>query len=396
MDKQKQNFFVFMLGSLAMIGPFNIDTCLPALGRIADDFNVAFGDVEISMSLFFLFFGVGQLLGGYYSDIKGRKFIVVLGLMISMIASLMLVFSNSLYQFYAMRSLQAIGGGFVGVTIAAIVRDNFTGKEAASVMSLITMIAMGAPLIAPSIGATLLKYFSWHSIFVFIALYALIVLIPFFKKVKNVVPEHKEKLTYFQGLKKVYFNRPALAYMCVMAIPSGALYTYLTTAPFIYQEFFKLTESNFAIIFGLNGGGLIVMNKINSILVKRHSSRKLLHVGLSLHLSTLILILISITIASPNIFIVLPLLTLHLSSLGLLSGNATSIALEKYEKQFAGIANSQMRVVGIAFGALAGGMASKLNNGTLFPPFIVMFCCSLIGILLYVLLKKFDLERKSI
>ncbi|ANQ51394.1 multidrug effflux MFS transporter [Flammeovirga sp. MY04] len=396
MDKNKQNLFVFLLGSLAMIGPLNIDTCLPALSHISKDFGVPFSDVEISMSLFFLFFGVGQLLGGYYSDRKGRKVIVVSGLIISLIASVLLSFSNGLNTFYIGRAVQALGGGFVGVSIAAIVRDNFTGKDAASVMSLVTMIAMGAPLVAPTIGATLLKFFTWHSIFIFIGIYSIIVLVPFFMKMKNKVPDPSDNISFLRGLKTVYSNKPALAYMCVMAIPSGALYTYLTTAPFVYQEFFKLSESHFAIIFGLNGGGLIIMNKINSVLVQKHSPRKLLHIGLCIHLSTLSLILLSILFFTPQIYIVLPLLTLHLSSLGLLSGNATSIALEKYEKKFAGLANSQMRVVGIAFGALAGATASKLNNGTLVPAFAVMFACSLLGIALYITLKNFDLERKSI
>ncbi|NLR91763.1 MULTISPECIES: multidrug effflux MFS transporter [Flammeovirga] len=396
MNKKERNFFVLLLGALAMIGPFNIDTCLPALGQIAEDFGVPFQKVELSMSLFFFFFGFGQLFGGYYSDRLGRKWIVSAGLIIATIGSVFLVFTQSLEMFYGGRALQAIGGGFVGVSIAAIVRDRFQGKEAASIMSLVMMIAMGAPLVAPTIGAGLLQQFGWPSIFIFIAIYMVAVFIPLQLKVTNRVPENASNMTFFKGIKTVYSNKPALAYMSAMAVPSGALYTYLTTAPFVYQEYFGLNASNFALLFGLNGGALIIMNKLNSVLVKTYSPRKLLHIGLGIHISTLAIILSTISVAEPNMYIVLPLLTAHLSSLGFLSGNATSIALEKYQKNVAGLANSQMRVVGIAIGSLAGAIASSFNNGTLFPPFIVMFTCSTLGILLYVTLKKHDLDRRSI
>lgn len=388
MKIDKQTILILLLGSLSMIGPFNIDTCLPAFGRIAEDLGVTFTQVEFNVSIFFFGFGIGQLYGGYISDKKGRKWIVSRGLIISMVASLILILVEQIHVFYLMRFIQAIGAGFVGVSIAAIVRDNFEGREAASRMSMIAMIAMGAPLIAPSIGAFLLTFSTWKSIFIFIAVYGLIVFtflnLTFKDKIRPQVKSHN----FIGGIKKVYKNTPALSYMAAMAIPSGALYTYLTSSPFIYQEYFGLSERHFALLFGVNGLSLIIVNKLNSILVKKHRPELLMNIGLIIHLVSLLITLVVITVTTPSVYTVLPLITLHVSTLGLISGNATSIALEKFEKHYAGIANSQMRVVGIIIGSLAGATASALNNGTLYPILGVMITCSILGITTYLSLKR--------
>ncbi|MBD0400648.1 multidrug effflux MFS transporter [Flammeovirga sp. EKP202] len=388
MKNNKHFTLISLLGSLSMIGPFNIDTCLPAFGRIANDFGVTFSQVEINTSLFFFGFGIGQLYGGYISDLKGRKWVVSRGLGVSMLASLILVTVNQLEVFYLMRFVQAIGAGFVGVSVAAIVRDNFQGKEAASVMSMVAMIAMGAPLIAPSIGALLLSIASWKAIFIFIAVYGLTVLIFLNLNLEEKIQPQRQSHNFFQGIKKVYQNVPALAYMAAMAIPSGALYTYLTSAPFIFQEYFGLGEQQFAILFGVNGFSLIIMNKINSVLVKKHGPKPLMNVGLTIHFTSLIVLLIIVSVFTPTLYNTVPFITLHVSTLGLISGNATSVALEKFEKHYAGIANSQMRVVGIIIGAVAGAIASLLNNGTLYPILGVMITCSALGIFTYMSLKK--------
>ncbi|MBB6462168.1 multidrug effflux MFS transporter [Flammeovirga kamogawensis] len=388
MNSKERKRFILLLGLLAMIGPFNIDTCLPALTQISNELGVTFQRVEISMSIFFLGFGIGQLFGGYFSDIKGRKWIVSLGLIISIVGSIVLIFTPSIEVFYIFRAFQGLGAGCVGVSVAAIVRDNFEGNEAASVMSLVMMIAMGAPLIAPSIGATFLHFSTWNSIFIFIALYGIITLIFLQLRLENVIPPKESRHSFFKGIKRVYSNKPALGYMAAMAIPSGALYTYLTTAPFIYQEFFNIPEKQFAILFGVNGLSLIIMNKLNSKLVLKHSPKRMLNIGLTIHISTLVILLISLLLFKPNFYFILPMITLHVSTLGFISGNATTIALEKFDKSLAGLANSQMRVVGIIVGSLAGATASTLNNGTLFPPIIVMMFCSLLGISLYIFLER--------
>ena len=383
MHKLNKNFFILILGMLAMIGPFNIDTCLPAFGQMADYLAVPFKKVELSMSLFFLGFGLGQLTAGYLSDIKGRRFVVSIGLVISIIGSIYLVFVEDIYGFYIGRVLQAIGGGFVGVTIATIVRDYFKGSEAASIMSNIMMIAMAAPLIAPTIGAGLLHSFSWRSIFVFIAIYGVIQLFLVRWKIFDAARESVDRDPFITRLKVVYSNSKALRYMAAMAIPSGALYTYLTCAPFIYQEFFGLSESNFALMFGLNGGMLIIMNKVNAVLVKSYKPGSLLTFGLKMHLTTLFIIFSLVLFDYPSPYIVLPLLTFHIGSLGFISGNATTLALESYDMNLAGLANSQMRVIGIIFGSFAGFVASSFNNHTLVPPILVMFSCSLLGFIIY-------------
>jgi DHA1 family bicyclomycin/chloramphenicol resistance-like MFS transporter len=371
-----------------MVGPLTIDTSLPAFNKIATFLGVEMSSVEFSMSLFFFGFGLGQFSAGLLGDLKGRKRVISWGLVITFLASIGLVFSQEIYSFYGFRFLQAIGGGFVGVSIAATVRDYFKGDQAARVMSNIMMIAMSAPLIAPSLGAFILKVSTWQYIFVFIALYAVLMYIIVQRRLELIIDEHSEKLGLGRRLGIVFSNIEALKYMITMSVASGALYTYLTTSAFIYTDYYGFSPATFAILFGLNGGILILLNKVNAILVGRFKTRNLLKFGLFLHGSSLAVILLLMINNYDNPYVILVLLCLHIGSLGFISGNGTALALSCYEARFAGLVNSLMRVSGILFGSLVGFISTSLNDGTLFPPIGVMFVCSVLGSSCYFLLAR--------
>ena len=137
-----------MLGTLVALGPLAIDTYLPALLTMAGHFDVPIHDVEISVSVYVLGVALGQWLGGPFSDQYGRKPVACTGLVLFIAASLMIPWSVTVEQLYLLRFVEALGGGATVVIAAASVRDHFTGRQAAQVLTTIGLVMLLAPLLA--------------------------------------------------------------------------------------------------------------------------------------------------------------------------------------------------------------------------------------------------------
>jgi len=157
----------FKLALLVALTPFAIDTYLPAMLNIAVSMNASVNDVSMTIPLFLIGFALGQLVGGPLSDRYGRKPIAYIGLAVFLVCSLLISLSDNVETFYILRFIQAVGGGFATVVSAAIVRDLYSGKESAKVFSMITLVMMVAPLIAPALGAVMLAIGDWQHIFIF-------------------------------------------------------------------------------------------------------------------------------------------------------------------------------------------------------------------------------------
>ncbi len=138
------------------LAPFAIDAYLPAMAALAARVGASIHHTELSISVFLAGFAIGQLLFGPLSDRLGRKPVLLGGLVVFMLASLAITTIGSLSELLVWRFVQALGGGACVVNSAAIVRDCFSGREAASVMSTMVMIMMLAPLVAPVVGSGLL------------------------------------------------------------------------------------------------------------------------------------------------------------------------------------------------------------------------------------------------
>ena len=162
--------FIVILAMLTSITPLAIDVYLPSFVQIAEYFYTSTDEIEITLSIFLLGFGLGQLFGGPLSDKYGRKIFIFIGLSIYIIFSFMITLSDNIYELWLFRFFQALGGGFAVVNTNAIVRDIYSGKEGAKIFSIISMIMMIAPMLAPMIGATILHFFNWKYIFIFLSI----------------------------------------------------------------------------------------------------------------------------------------------------------------------------------------------------------------------------------
>ena len=138
---------VFALAALTALGPFSVDTYLPAMPRIADSLSGSIHDIELSLSFYLAGFAIGQLIGGPISDRFGRRFCTLIGLAVFVLASLAISLTNSIEGLWLGRVIQALGGGLAVINSAAIIRDCTHGKDSARLMAMKLLPSPGKALV---------------------------------------------------------------------------------------------------------------------------------------------------------------------------------------------------------------------------------------------------------
>lgn len=371
---------VLTLASLAAITPLSIDMYLPAFPIIAKSLQTSIPNVEISLSLFFFGMAMGQLFGGPISDAYGRRPMIIIGLILFGISSLLLSFTDSIEMFWILRAIQSFGGGIATVNVSAIVRDMFEGKESARIFSMIAMVMLMAPLIAPTMGSLILKFFEWNIIFIFLSLYTLFALGFYLFRFPSVKQE-RGKVTPIQNYKTVLSHKMAMVFIVSQILSSSGMYTFITSSSFIYMEHFQVSSGQFALFFALNVTTLMIVGRVNAWLVKYKDPLVLLRIGMSAQA------LIGIALFAcqdQSIYVLFPLIGLYIGTLGLIFGNSVSLSLEFFPSISAS-ANAIIGVLQYSVGALMGFTASSLHDATLFPITGVMMVVSLCGATLLLL-----------
>ncbi len=184
---------VFVLASLAALAPFAIDTYLPAFHVMTNDLETTPHAIQQSLTFYLFPYALMTLFHGAISDAIGRIDTIKIGLGIFILGSLCSAFAKNVEMLWLGRILQGLGGGAGNVVARAMVRDLFQGPEAQRVMATIQMLFGIAPAIAPMIGGLLLGI-HWHSIFIFLAVYASVSLIAAMKFLPETMPQASKVL----------------------------------------------------------------------------------------------------------------------------------------------------------------------------------------------------------
>lgn len=374
---------VFILAMLTAASPLAIDVYLPAFIQISQYYSISIDKIEVTLSIYLLGFAFGQLLGGPLSDRYGRKILIYIGLFLYIIFSFLISFSTSIEQFWIFRLLQAFGGGLSIVNSSAIVRDLYSGKQGSKIFSLISIIMMIAPMVAPVLGSIILHVSSWQNIFVFLGLYALGVLY-FINKIPETSPKIKQK-SFFSNYAVILKNSNAILLIFANGFAISGLFIFLTKASFMYMEYFKQELFYFTIFFSLNVASLMVFSMLNIRLLEKYSTFSLFIKGIVFQLFVAIVLFVLSSYA------ILPVVVigfmLYIGSLGFIFGNAASLLLEHFSNMSA-TAVALNGVIGFIISAFVGFLASYFHDGTLLPIFSLMIVTSSISLLILSILIK--------
>lgn len=376
-----------MLAALVTLSPFAIDSYLAAMPLMATYFNVKFSLVELTITVYFLGFALGNFFGGPLSDSFGRKNITLIGVALYGISSLIITECVSIEQIIFFRVLQAFGGGFATVTSNVYIRDWFKGKQVAKLITVVSMMMMLAPLFAPVIGAVLIKLIGWKGVFYFMFGFALLLFIAFL----ILIPESRDKLLITKSIKtsqfldkyKVFFSdKLSVTTLFAVSFSMSGMYIFLTGASFIYIEYFGIPQEKFPLLFGSNIILNIILSFLNTQLLKKYKPMQLLRVGLILQLLAGIVLFLAVREETPMFWAVFIGIVVFVGSLGLIFGNGTAVILN-HNPKVAGSANAAIGIMRFVLSFIIGSIIALFHAKNLIPLGTAMFMCTLIGNILF-------------
>ena len=269
--------FTILMALLMSIIAISIDALLPALGVIATEFHIASRNhVQYVIGFLFIGMAVGQLLCGPLSDALGRKKILYVGIGLYLIGSAICFMAQDFSILLAGRLIQGVGVAGPYVSAMSIVRDRYTGRDMARIMSIIMMIFITVPAIAPSLGQAILFLASWRAVFVLYIVYSIAIGVWLSFRLEETLPPEKRIPFHvgniIDGFREVISNRTTVGYMICMGICFGSFIGYLNSSQQIFQIQFHVGKI-FTVYFGLLALILGVASLLNSYFVERLGMR---------------------------------------------------------------------------------------------------------------------------
>ena len=260
---KKQRFFSdrtmpVMLALLSAFPPLSIDLYLPALPHMVEAMNTSQELVNLTLSLFMLFFALGILVWGPISEKYGRKPIVMIGLALYAMASFGCALAGNVYYLIVLRVIQAFGGGASTAVATAIVKDMYSGRKRESVLAVVMAIVIIAPVVAPVLGAMLLKIGSWRMIFGVLSCIGLGVFCLSFLLTETLEEKYSGSLIRSLGRLGVVLKNPGFSFLLgIFSLVPLPLMAFIAASSFIYIRNFGMTETAYSFFFAFNALGAL-------------------------------------------------------------------------------------------------------------------------------------------
>jgi len=361
--------FVVLMASLMALNAFAIDAMVPALPAIGQSLNVLDENQrQLVVSLYVFGFGTTQLLYGPLSDRYGRKPVLVVSLILYIGFALLSAVAASFTLLLAARVSQGAAAAATRVLVVSIVRDRFEGGAMARLMSLVFLVFLVIPVIAPAFGQLVLMFASWRWIFLGLAIFAAVVLTWSIVRLPETLhPEYRRPLSaraIWDGTRETLTNRQSLGYTLAFMLMMGALMGYINSIQQIVFDVFRQPDL-IALVFAGVAGPMAVTSYLNSRLVERIGIRRIAHLGLILFttFSALHLMFDEMGESMP-VFVAMQ--GLVMACFGLASANFGALAMQPLG-HVAGTASSVQGTIGTIGGALLGLAIGQSFNGTTIP-----------------------------
>lgn len=364
-----------LVGSLTAIGAFSLDMYLPGLPRLAAGFKVDASVAQLTLTGAIIGIAVGQLIAGPVSDVFGRRTPLLTGIGLFVAASVACALVPSVYLLIALRVVQGLGAS-AGMAIGrAIIRDLYTGNDAARLYSRLMLVVGVSPVLAPSVGSALLRFTSWRGIFALLAILAFALLVACavsLPETHSHEDRHSGGVTEtFRDFHQLLRDRHFVAYALASGLGTGAIFAYLGGSPFVMQNVYHASPQLFGLLFGLNAIGLVVGSQINARYVGRFGSYGLLWVGTAGMVIAGVSLLAVVQFRSLGLVSIVPPLFLLLTSLGFVSSNATALAMADHPR-VAGRASALLGLMQFGIGAMVAPFVGIGGSDTALPLAIVI------------------------
>jgi MFS transporter, DHA1 family, multidrug resistance protein len=368
--------YVLILGGLSALGPLSTDMYLPALPALSRELGATMSQTQMTLSAGILGLSLGQIIAGPSSDALGRRRPLLVGMAVFALTSLLCIVAPSATALTILRFAQGVAGA-AGIAIAlAIVSDLYASTAQARVFSLLMLVSGLAPIAAPVIGSQLLRFTSWHGIFIALALVGVVLLLGAGFGLDETLPVVRRQsggvMASLRAFRDLLADRHFVGYALSSGFAFAAGIVYISVSPFILQNIYSVSAQQLGILFGINAFGLVIVAQISGRLVGRVPPRTLLAWGLAASAAGG-LALLGVVLSGVGLVGVLPSLFVLIASLGLIAPNATTLALSN--TRAAGSAAALLGLLQFSIGAVAAPLVGIGGTTTAIPmaAFIAVF-----------------------
>lgn len=359
-----------VLGLLCAVGPFAIDMYLPALPDIESDLGATTSATQLTLTSYFIAFGLCQIAYGPLSDVYGRKAPLYAGLALFVAGSVGCAWAPTVEWLIAFRFVQGLGAAAMGVIPRAIIRDLHTGVEATRLMSLVMLVFSVSPILAPLGGSALIVPFGWRAVFVAVTVAALIATVLLATMLPETRPVHerirgdvRSVLGHFGVLFRDWHF---LGLTFIGGFGMSSFFTFLSMSSFVYIKTYGLTLAEYSVAFSINAVGFIGVSQLAGRLGARFGMGRVV-MGAVAAYAFFAMLLLALTLAGfTSLWVLIPLLFTSFAFLGLVIPSTMVLSLEEHGP-IAGSASALGGTLQMLTGGAVIAVAGLFFNGTSLP-----------------------------
>lgn len=379
-----------MFGALVAIGPLTIDIYLAAFPTIVTDLETTDAAVQLTLTATLIGLAIGQLLIGAVADVVGRRRPLLFALTAYVLVSVVIALSSSLEALLVLRFVQGLTASAGMVLANAMVRDLYDGAQMATFISRLFLIVGVAPILAPTLGAQFLHFGTWRTIFWGLAVFGLVLVTVALFLAPETLPRDRRRrggvLPALQSYGALLSNRRFVGLMLTAGTAMGALFAYIGSATFIFQDVYGMSTQQYALVFAAGAGSLTLASQANGFLVQHVHPVRILRVVLP----TAVVIsglLLAAALLDLGVIAVIAGVILVLGATGFVMPNAPVIALHDHADR-AGSAAALLGAGNFLVGALVAPITGAFDSDSAVPMAAVMVGCGLVAVLVFFSLAR--------
>jgi DHA1 family bicyclomycin/chloramphenicol resistance-like MFS transporter len=370
----KNRSFIITLGLLTTTAAMTVDLSLPAIPEMVRALQSVLPRGQQIVGVFMAGMALGQIPAGLFSDRIGRLPVLYIGMILFVVAASVAALATNMDVLLAARFVQGMGAASAIVLSRAIVRDIASGKEAAKLMSLMTMIFTAAPVIAPSLGALLVTHWDWRAPFVVIAICGFLMLIGMRS---NLVETHEPNATghpvrqLISSFGEFFSHRQSIFGLLLITLPPAGFMSVITVSSAVAIEMYGYSTQAFGLIFACAGGSILVGSMLNRYLVTRFDSMQIISLSAALLGFIGVQLMVIAALDQAPFWWLWSCICLFMFNVGILMPNATVLALDPLPR-IAGVASSIIGTLQNTIGAAGALGGAMIYNGSVRNSIIIM------------------------
>jgi DHA1 family bicyclomycin/chloramphenicol resistance-like MFS transporter len=380
-----------LLAALGMLGPFAIDTYLPAFAGIAADLQATPLQIQQTLSAYLFAFAFMSLFHGSLSDSLGRRPVVLTGIVVFTLASAGCALSQSIGQLIFFRGLQGLSTGAGIVVSRAVIRDIYPPADAQRVMSQVTLFFGVAPAIAPIVGGFLFVHISWHAVFWFLTGVGVVLgLANWFLLPESLHTSQRQPFdarNLMRGYLQLGFSSRFLLLALASGVPFNGMFLYVLSAPTFLGEILQLQPTQFFWFFVCTIGGIMGGAFISGRLAGRIAPERQIRIGFAVMLAVSLVNLLANVLFTAHVGWALWPIALYSLGWAMMTPVVTLMVLDLHPER-RGMAASMQAFIGSASNGVVAGVLAPLVMHSAVSLALASLLLMLVGLFAWVWLQR--------